>query len=112
MSSWIQAAQIAACIVPVGALILLFVNAWMKNVEQRITKKMNKSECDLHTQNFKEELGRMNGEVKESYDKIIAKLDEHKEDYIDVQVALTKLTQRVDDLVRNGNGLGGQIKRS
>ena len=104
MNSWLSAAQIAACVVPVGAFVLLFVNAWMKSVEKQLGEKMNQTESNLHTQNFKEAIAEMNGEIKESYDKLIAKFDEQKKEYVDMRVAITQLTQRVDDLVRNGNG--------
>jgi len=103
MNEWWKLIQTALCVIPIGAIVLLFVKAWMTDTRTRIEKATPKSECLIHTEYFEKELTKMNREVKQSFDKLIEKMDEHKQDYNNVTIELAKLTQRVDDFLRNGN---------
>jgi len=61
-----------------------------------------KEAYDVQVIAFKEDINNMNGEVKRSFDKLIEKIDAQTVINGDLKVEVAKLTQRVDDLVKNG----------
>jgi len=114
MNEWWRLIETVLCIVPIGGVVLLFVKAWMADTHAKINQNSTaiantsvpRSECTIHTAHFEKELTEMNGELKQSFDKLIAKIDEQqngqKHEYTKIAVELAKLTQRVDDALRNG----------
>ena len=88
---------------PMAGLLLLLIRTWMTNIQKAIEGKAPKAELAIHVNNFKEDIKTMNGEVKQSFDKLIEKMDEQIKANGDVKVEVAKLTQRVDDM-RKDNG--------
>jgi hypothetical protein len=61
---------------------------------------------DIHVATLEGGIGAVNTEVKESFDKLLDEMKEQRKDNGDLKVELAKLTQRVDDLVKNGGNHG------
>lgn len=94
--------KVILILAPIGGVLLLFIRLWTRSLEEKVKEKVNRDTYDLQITTFKEALDEMNGEVKESFDKLIERFDEQRKDTTEFKVEMAKLTQRVDDLIKNG----------
>lgn len=108
MSTWFEALRSLISTVPMMALLLLFIRSWSTRLRRDIDDKQPKGEFEIYIKNFEEDLKEMNGEVKRSFDKLVTKIEEQTKFNTEYVKELARLTQRVDDLVRNENKVTGE----
>lgn len=102
MTGWTEVLKLIFIVVPVGGILVLLVRSIFSNFDTRISRKQDKGECALHVNYFTKKLEELNGEIKKQYDVLIKKFDEQSKSNIQMIVELTKLTQKVDDFIKNG----------